>query len=74
MHIDHITVSNRILFHNRIIMHLFNSSFLTCCACKAPHFVILQLELVLNFDFYLLLFPSTARPRDDIRADMGIGM
>ena len=44
-------------------MHLFNSSFLTCCACKAPHFVILQLELVLNFDFYLLLFPSTARQK-----------
>jgi hypothetical protein len=63
VHIDHITVSSRILFHNRIIMHLFNSSCLTCCACKAPHFVILQLELVLNFDFYLLLFPSTARKK-----------
>jgi hypothetical protein len=36
---------------------------LSCCACKAPHFVILQLELVLNFDFYLLQFPSTARKK-----------
>jgi hypothetical protein len=38
---------------------------LSCCACKtkAPHFVILQLELVLNLDFYLLLFPSTARKK-----------
>jgi hypothetical protein len=39
----------------------WHAVILSCCACKAPHFVILQLELVLHFDCYLLLFPSTAR-------------
>ena len=30
----------------------WHAMILSCCACKAPHFVILQLGLVLNFIFY----------------------